>query len=143
SENVQLGGVSSVSYRLSPQHTIHVRGLYTNNAEDEVRIYQGPDHNRVDALTGTFLQHRSTRLRYVERSVSSGSIEGTHEFTPFLSSQIKWKFGLSEARRQEPDRRETIYDLRFSPGPNRTKVGHWVLGSTGSREYGDLKDKGH
>ena len=40
-ESVQLGGISGLSYRLSPRHTLHLRGLYTNSADDEVRIYEG------------------------------------------------------------------------------------------------------
>jgi hypothetical protein len=141
-ESVMLSGVSALSYRLSPRHTLHLRGLYTNSADDEVRLYEGPDHNRVDSQTGTFLHHRSTRLMYVERTIASGTMEGTHDFSHLLGAQLNWKVSLSEARRQQPDRRETIYDRRFSPGPNGTTIARWILGSPGNREYGDLKDEG-
>lgn len=135
-ENVQLGGVSAVSVRLSPGNTVHVRGLYTNNADDEVRIYEGPDHNRPYGVN-QYISHRATRLMYVERSIASGSVEGAHELPGLFHSKIDWAVSRSEARRQQPDRRETIYDKRPTNGSN------WTIGSPGVREYGDLKDSGH
>jgi hypothetical protein len=141
-ESVQLGGISGFSYRLSPRHTLHLRGLYTNSADDEVRTYQGPDHNRVDATTGTWLVHRNTRLLYVQRSVLSGTIEGQHDFTQLLGTRLDWKFTRSRATRLQPDRREYTYDRRYSYDANNNLIARWILGSTGSREFGDLKDNG-
>lgn len=141
-ETVQLGGVSGVSYRLSPRHTLHLRGLYTHSADDEVRVYQGPDHNRTETTTGGWLNHRGTRLMYLERSVLSGTIEGQHEFAHLLGTSLDWKLTRSQARRLQPDRRETTYDLRYYDLGNGDLVSYWILGSTGSREYGDLRDDG-
>ncbi len=137
-ESVQLGGVSGLSLRLSPRHTLSLRGLYTNSADDEVRIYQGADHNRQDGLTGTYLRHRATRLMYTQRSILSGTLGGSHEIRRLLGARLDWKLTGSEARRQQPDRRETIYDLKYYPG----NVTRWVLGSQGVHEFGDLKDFG-
>ena len=141
-ELVQLGGIAGASYRLSPSHTLHVRGLYTNSADDEVRTYQGPDHNRDEATTGLPLVHRATRLMYVQRNVLSGTVEGRHDFARVLGMNLDWRFTRSRAKRLQPDRRETICDNRFYDDGTGNLVGYWALGSTGSREYGDMSENG-
>ena len=141
-ETAQLSGMSALSYRLSPRHTLHVRSLYSNSADDEVRIYEGRDNNREDPLTGTKMHHRGTRLMYVQRRVASGSVEGTHEVASLLGARLNWKLALSDARRQQPDRREVVYDRLSGFGPGGTYVWRWVLGSTGIREFGDANEDG-
>jgi outer membrane receptor protein involved in Fe transport len=137
--SAQLGGLSAVSFRLSPRHTIHARGFYTNSADDEVTTYQGQDFQRDEALTGTHLVHDVTVLKYVERNITSGSVEGQHEFSHLLGANIDWKLSRSRARRLQPDMREVVYDKRYWYDGD---PGHWTLGSQGVREFGDLKDRG-
>lgn len=139
-ESVQLGGITGLSYRLSPSHAIHLRGLYTNHADDEVRTYQGPDHNRIDA-EGNWLQHRSTRLMYVQRDVLSGTVEGKHDFPKAHAVHAEWKFTRSRAARNQPDRREVTYD-RWVWDEGNGPSEHWLLGSNGLREFGSLQDDG-
>jgi outer membrane receptor protein involved in Fe transport len=141
-ESVLLGGLSGLSYRLSPSHSLHVRGVYTNSADDEVRTYEGPDNNRIEPITQTSLVHRNTRLMYVQRNVLSGTVQGQHEFARLLKSRLDWKFTRSQARRLQPDRREVTYDRRYSYDGTGSLVSRWILGSTGNRQYGDLKDNG-
>ena len=126
-ESAQLGGNGSLSYRLSPGSQLHLRGFYTNSADDEVRKYQGLDNDSDPFYL------RSTRLMYVQRDVLSGSIEGQHDIPAFLNANIDWKFSRSDARHQQPDRRESTYQQ----DPNS---GYWGL-VVGRREYGDLKDE--
>jgi len=140
-ESAQLAGNSGISYRLSPSHTLHVRGLYTNDADDEVRVYEGPDHNRDESQTGTFLHHRDTRLQYVQRNVMSLTAGGEHEFPHTLGSSFDWKFSRSRSRRQQPDMRETVYDRRYYP-INGELTPFWILGSAGLREFGDMQEDG-
>jgi hypothetical protein len=139
--SVQLGGLSKLSYRLSPAHSVHVSGLYLHSADDEVRSYEGVDHNQTDGLTGTFIHHRNTRLMYVQRDVLSGSVEGRHEFARLLGAGLDWKLTRSQARRQQPDRRETGYDRLYSEDANGNTFPLW-LNTGATREFGDLKDNG-
>ncbi|HYM81114.1 MAG TPA: TonB-dependent receptor [Candidatus Limnocylindria bacterium] len=141
-ESVQLGGMTALSYRLTPRHSLHARGMYTHDAEDEVRVYRGPDHNYIDAASGEPVVHRSTRLMYVERSVLSGVLEGRHELPAFLASKLDWKVSQSLANRDQPDRRETIYDRNSYLDGNGQLVWYWGFASTGSREFGTLDDRG-
>jgi outer membrane receptor protein involved in Fe transport len=141
-ESAQLSGMSAFSYRLSPRHTLHARGLYNNSADDEVRTYEGPDYTNQDPLTSTPLHHRATRLMYVQRRVASGSIEATHEIPQLLGLRLNWKIARSDARRQQPDRREVRYDRLSGFGPGGTQVWRWVRGSPGVREFGDANEDG-
>jgi len=140
--SAQLGGVTALSYRLSPAHSLHLRGLFLNSADDEVRTYQGTDHNRTEATTGQWIQHRDTRLLYVQRNVVSGTLEGKDEFPSLLGAALDWKLTHSQARRQQPDRREVSYDNGYYYDANNNLVEYWGLGSTGEREWGDLRDHG-
>jgi len=131
-ESAELGGNAALSYRLSPGSNLHLRGFYTNSADDEVRRYEGLDSY------GDPLYRRSTRLLYVQRDVLSGSLEGQHDIPAFLNSDLDWRFTRSNARRQQPDRRETMY-IRVPTDEADPGSGYWGLG-VGRREYGDLKD---
>lgn len=138
-EAVQLGGLSALSYRFSPRHSVHLRGLYSNSADDEVRFYEGADHNNVEGVSNTWLVHRNQRFLYVQRNVLSGAVEGKHEFARLFGTHLDWKFGRSSARREQPDRRELTYDRRYY---FEGDTAHWVSTRRGLREYGDLQDDG-
>jgi len=138
-ETAQVGGLGALSYRLSPAHSLHLRGLYSNSADDEVRIYEGTDHNTTEAFSEDWQHRRNTRLMYVQRSVLSGSLEGNHEFRNLLGMSFDWRFGRSRARRDQPDRREVTYNRRYYFDGD---TAHWTLGSQGIREFGELSDEG-
>lgn len=135
-ETVQLGGLSGLSYRLSPRHSFHLRGILSNSADDEVRFYEGLDWNRFDAFTNRPVPNRNTRLKYTERNVLSGSAEGRHALS---SLQLDWKFGRSRARREVPDLREVNYQGFLYYEGDTT---HWVLGGTPKRYYSEMNEDG-
>lgn len=139
--SLQLGGISGLSLRLSPRHTLHARGLYSKSADDEVRVYEGTDFQSTEALTGTPLVKRNTRLLYTERSVRSGALEGKHEFGWLGNVDLSWKLNRSVATRLQPNRREYNYDRHFYV-PDATSEPHWVFASNATAEFGDLKDDG-
>jgi hypothetical protein len=131
-ESAQLGANAALSYRFSPGHQAHLRGFLSNSADDEVRSYEGAD------TYGDLLYRRSTRLLYVQRSILSGSLEGQDDFANLNNASLSWRLTRSGARRQQPDRRESMY-IRVPI--DETDPGYWGL-ATGRREYGDLKDNG-
>jgi outer membrane receptor protein involved in Fe transport len=135
----QLAGLGGLSYRLSPAHSLHLRGLYTSTADDEVRIYEGKDHNSTEAFSEQWQHRRNTRLLFAQRTVMSGSLEGRHQFASLLGSGVDWKLGRSRAKRDQPDRRDITYNRQFWYDGD---TAHWVLGSQGSREYGELNEDG-
>jgi len=139
--SAQLGGISGLSYRISPRHSVHLRGLYTNSADDEVRVNEGINYPRDEGRqTGVgFIGHRYLRLMYVQRSVLSGTVEGQHELPMFFGTHVDWKLTRSSAKRLQPDRREVTYDHRYY---FEGDTSHWVIGSQAQREFGDLRDNG-
>lgn len=131
-ESVQLGANGALSYRVSPGFQVHARGFFSNSADDEVRTYQGAD------TYGDLLYRRSTRLLYVQRNILSGTLEGETDFAALGDASLNWRITRSRARRQQPDRRESMY-IRVPI--DETDPGYWGL-AVGRREYGDLKDDG-
>jgi len=131
-ESEQLGATTALNYRLARGHQLHLRGFYTNSADDEVRLYEGLDNY------GDPLYRRAARLMYVQRDVLSGSLEGRHDLPQLLNATLDWRLTRSAARRQQPDRRESMY-IRVPTDPADPNSGYWGL-ATGRREYGDLKD---
>jgi len=140
-EEVQLGSIAGVSYRLSPRNTISVRGFYTNSAEDEVRKYTGDDHNQTDAV-GRWAYHDNTRLMYIQRTVLSGNVGGQHQIPQLFGSTVDWKLARSKARRQQPDRREYTYDRSGYDDGTGNIVNYSYIGGVATREFGDLNDNG-
>src|SRR5262249_34524745 len=140
-ESAQLGGISGLSYRLSPGHSIHVRGLYTNSADDEVRVNEGINYPRDEGRqTGVgYIGHRYTRLMYVQRNILSGTVEGQHDLSKLWGASLDWKVTRSRANRLQPDRREVTYDQRYY---FEGDTAHWTIGSRAQREFGDLRDNG-
>jgi outer membrane receptor protein involved in Fe transport len=131
-ESVLFGGTGGVSYRVAPAHTVHLRGTYTNSADDEVRFYTG-------YLKSQGQDYAVTRLRYVQRQIRSGSLGAEHDFPSLARARVTWRASLSAAERSEPDRREYTYtarrDVDGNPAPD--------LGfSGGGREFGRLDDDG-
>ena len=138
---VEWGSVLNTSLRLSPQHLLSIKTLFTHTAEDETRTWEGFNADRNTDL-------RSTRLRYVERQLFSGQVAGTHDFNfgvPQLESteegreqpdvSMEWRLTYSRAARDEPDTRENIYEDRGDGTYTFRDVTH-----SGSRFFFDLED---
>ncbi len=131
-ESVLFGGTGGVAYRLGPSHALDVRGTYSNSAEDEVRQYSG-------FFSSQNADYLSTRLRYVQRQIRSGSLGGVHDFPSVARAKLTWRGSLSSSERSEPDRREYYYvarrDDEGNPAPDLTFTG-------GGREFGELEENG-
>ncbi|HEY7818889.1 MAG TPA: TonB-dependent receptor, partial [Vicinamibacteria bacterium] len=89
---------------LSEPHSISLRGLYTRSSEDFTRISQGPNYN-----FGT-PNNQISSLDFIERGLFLGVLSGNHRFTPAGGFQVDWLGSYSETMRDEPDRRENIYE---------------------------------
>jgi len=106
SEASVLGGaLGNLSLRLGRGHTVHLRTLYTRSADDEARVQQGPNINYGSA------GFRVTRLGYVQRGLLSNVLSAEHTFPSLGNLLGDWSFGYSVAKRDEPDRRESTYEL--------------------------------
>lgn len=100
-EAVRLGGVFNVAFKLSANNKVVVRNTLTRDADKEAREFRGYDGSNDSTLW-------SQRLRWVERSLVSTGIEGTHALVDHGNWNFRWQFTTASTRRDEPDMREVI-----------------------------------
>ena len=126
-----------------PSHTLHLRGFYTNGADDEVRTYEDRITTGSTPPPGNGWSTAASRLMYVQRDILSGALEGQHEFPNAPGTGFDWKLtalaGAAPAARPSRVHVQTVISLLR---PEQQPGG--VLGARriGRREYGDLKDNG-
>lgn len=130
-EAVRLGGVLNAAFRISANNKIVVRNTLTRDSDKEAREFRGYDGSNDSNLW-------SQRLRWVERSLVSTSIEGTHALVDHGNWNFRWQFTTAESRRDEPDMREVIR--------GQLDDGRWsfaALSSSGMRFFNGLKERLH
>ena len=128
-EAMRLGGVLNVAFRLSANNKVVIRNTLTRDADKEAREFRGYDGSNDSTLW-------SQRLRWVERSLLSNSIEGTHALVEHGNWNFRWQFTTAESRRDEPDMREVIR--------GQLDDGRWAfaaLSSSGMRFSNGLKER--
>ncbi|MCX7604730.1 MAG: TonB-dependent receptor [Bryobacteraceae bacterium] len=128
-EAIRLGGVLNVAFRLTANNKIVVRNTLTRDADKEAREFRGYDGSNDSTLW-------SQRLRWVERSLLSTSVEGTHALVDRGNWNFRWQFTTAESRRDEPDMREVIR--------GQLDDGRWsfaALSSSGMRFSNGLKER--
>ncbi len=141
-DRVNLGGLAALSLRLSPAHSLHARTFLNREAEDEARFFQGWSDDSQDSIRGT-------RLRYNERTITTASLEGRHEFRDLRGSRLSWKLSRSIADRLIPDQRKANYARQVNTyvddDDHVIEEVRWVLrgqnrGAT--REFSDMQERG-
>lgn len=93
--NVRIGVLSNWNLKYSEKSSIEFRNLYNRLGTTQTTIREGLNSFRQQ-------YYRSYSMRYIERSVYSGQLEGKHELTP-ERSKISWLAGYTSAKRNEPD----------------------------------------
>ncbi|HEY9226662.1 MAG TPA: TonB-dependent receptor, partial [Gemmatimonadaceae bacterium] len=73
-------------------------GMYNRTADNDARVERGHFENEG-------LDAKITRMRYVERAVSSAQFSGEHQFG---AHRLDWSVTRSGVRRDEPDRSEFV-----------------------------------
>jgi hypothetical protein len=102
-DNVVLGGILTTGLVFDEENSIKLTSVIDRVSDAEDRVYAG--FNR-DADT----RIRVTRYRWLERQLLFEQLKGEHELDSGIG--FDWHYVFSQARRLEPDRRETRYDLR-------------------------------
>lgn len=128
-ESPRLGGVFNIAYKINNNHKIVLRNTVTRDTDKEARQFSGLDNNQGGTIS-------DERLRWVERSLVSHSLEGDHVLEKFKHLLAKWQFTVSTSNRKEPDLREVIRgqadDGRFF---------YIGSGSSGLRFFNTLEDR--
>lgn len=97
-EEVLLGGLVNVSYKLHPRHEVGFNYVFSRSAESSARFQFGsfPRDLRPDAIYETRV------LQFVERSLSSFQAHGEHAIGRSL---LKWNTTRARSTQDEPDLR--------------------------------------
>ncbi len=128
-ETARLGGVLNLAVRLNQANKLAFRNTLTRDTDKEAREFAG-----YDGSADTFL--KSQRLRWLERSVLSTSVEGDHSLARLGNSLLKWQLTYSRSQRDEPDMREIIR--------GQSPSGQFVfaaLSASGQRFFSNLEDR--
>jgi TonB-dependent receptor len=124
--------LAGLSYRIAPAHTITLKGTQSRSADDETRTYNGINSSQSSNFS-------VSRLRYLERVISSIALDGKDEFTSLGHARLTWNASLTKATRNEPDRREVLYRQNVDETGTPFEPLYFYRAS---REFGDLSDDG-
>lgn len=102
--NVTLGSLLNGSLELAPGHELRTNLIYSHLGEDQAREFQGFN---LDSNTDQL----NTRIQFIEQSMFSGQLEGTHLLEWAGESLLDWRAGYTAANRAEPNTREVLYRL--------------------------------
>ena len=103
SESSVLWGLNLTgTTELAEKQKLKFNFLYTQDTDDQSRQTQGMNNDRGSIV-------RFYELSYVERGMLSAILQGSHA-TGFLNSTLDWSGSYSLAKRDEPDRRKTVYE---------------------------------
>ena len=125
--NAALSAALNASLRLSNSARLSIKTLYTRSTDKEARSWQGYNADRSTDL-------RSGRILFIERQLISSQLSGEHRFAGLRNSEFVWRAALSQAARDEPDSRETLYEFRGDDFYFRD------ITQSGSRFFFDLTD---
>jgi outer membrane receptor protein involved in Fe transport len=99
-----MGGLtSSLNLKLSEDSRLKLNLLYTRHADDRVLVSEGPN---TDLGTDNV---RLTQLAYVQRGLFSAVLSGKQSLA-VAGSELDWTASYSRASRDEPDRRQSVYE---------------------------------
>lgn len=135
--NKNLGGLLNLSYKISPNHQLSLRNLYSHTSDDEVTQLNGFQY------TDAGKEQKQTALRYIERSLISSQLSGEHYLPSILNSKLEWRFYLSNSTKDEPDYRRIIYGRDIgTDNPFAAILGFQPNLKNGGRFYSHLYDRG-
>lgn len=124
-QSVQWGALTSLSLQVAPLHRLSLTGLFTQNSDDEARVYQGFN-------TGSDREVSYSRLRFVSRSMLFVQLAGNSITQARLGAgSVDWNATYAWAARSEPDNREVAYQRGVEGGAFRLANS----GTSGQRFY--------
>ncbi|HRI84393.1 MAG TPA: outer membrane beta-barrel protein [Ignavibacteria bacterium] len=129
------GGLFNLNYKAGNNNKFSFKNTYSINSEDYTQFYEGQykvvaDYDRK--LYGT---------EFIERSLLSSQISGSHYISNLSSLNINWNASYSESDRNEPDTKTTFYQRELgTEDPFFTPLTTIPSANVGQRFYSKLKD---
>ncbi|TGK05137.1 TonB-dependent receptor [Leptospira langatensis] len=102
-ESVNWGAILNNTLQIAAGHRIHFKNFLSVNNDKEVLIYNG-NSNASGQTIG------AQKLNYIMRNLFTTQLGGDHIFHILgKDTKLDWRVSQSEARRDQPDMRDTIY----------------------------------
>jgi hypothetical protein len=102
-DRVNWGGMATGSYWLDRSHRFSLTFMHTQLADAATRF------SFLDYQEGQHLANG--QLRYVSRAMNVAQLRGEHDFAVLNKAALDWNAYYSVANRDEPDTRNTVYQL--------------------------------
>ncbi|MFK8101940.1 MAG: TonB-dependent receptor, partial [Saprospiraceae bacterium] len=99
-EEVLIGGMLSLNYKLTPNHKIGLIGIHNRSGNSIARFLEG---ERPSDEIGSFQQTRE--LEYIQRAISSVQLKGSHYFEGLKNLKVNWLSTATNASQSTPDLR--------------------------------------
>ncbi len=102
--SVLWGGILDLSLKFADLHKVSLKNNYNKSGEDRYSLVRGADKNNAQLV-------RSYLNEWEERGMLSNQLGGEHKFPEMLNMNVDWLVYFSEARTQQPDRKQVDYNL--------------------------------
>lgn len=129
-QNVDVGGLLNLSYKLSSNHRISSTLIRTQSGSNEGRFLAGSNPEEIGSTRPIF---QSRTIRYVERSLSSAQLKGKSHFPNVLNATVEWGGSISRNTQEEPDARFFQSEVRINEFPNGVVDTTYQVNSSGGR----------
>lgn len=131
-QNIRVGVIHNWAFRLSPDHSIEFKNMFTSFSTAQYINRTGYDYEfNYSPNNHSFNQ--------VYRGLYSGQLVGKHSFNEAQSS-INWTIGLGYSYRDQPDYRRYRADVDTITGEEQTYIGVGVSPNFLGRFYSELRE---
>ncbi len=100
----EMSGVVNLTFEPNPVQRVSFCNFVTQSATDRARLQEGFDGTNQRLLL-------VTQYKWVERLLYNGQLAGEHLLAG--DTVLQWRGGYALSTRDEPDNRQTRYDLRY------------------------------
>ncbi|HEX5817262.1 MAG TPA: TonB-dependent receptor, partial [Gemmatimonadales bacterium] len=130
--SVLWGGIANLTTNIGSHTQLALNNTYNRTMDNDGRREQGFSENLATTLD-------IQRLRYVERSVFSTQLAGTHALG--VRHRLEWAGTFSDVSRKEPDRSEMVYALDNDPVTGQPRSAWYGISNEAAvRTFGDLQE---
>jgi hypothetical protein len=126
-EEVDLGGMANLSYKLSSRHEIGINSMYSRSVESKARFQSGAWPKELGSDSTAFFVSRT--MQYQQRDLKSLHLHGQHNFPALAATTIEWSAAASSTDQNEPD-------TRFFANTRRVLGGNLLYSAQGTN-YND------
>lgn len=107
SDELTVGLMSTVNYKLATNHEVGVTGMYSRNNESQTRLQVGSWPKELGNQDQVLFVNNS--LKFSERDLYSAQFRGKHVFPSLAKTTLEWSGSLATTHQDEPDTRFFAY----------------------------------